>query len=169
MLIPHVALLVIFALHFCIYCCQFICKNVKQINEIGCFRTMLNQKKTLSMQKLHHQCDGQHARLRCGRSWVKTLVESNQCLKISICCFSDKHTALRNTSKDWLVDSGHVQVGQHVYPQSFFSTKHILLEQSRRHHHLIEMRLIITKIQLKNCSLGIKQNHSLNARLKQQK
>ena len=168
MLIPHVALLaIIFALHFCIYCCQFICKNVKQINEIRCFRTMLNQKKTLSMQKLHHQCDGQHARLGCGRSWVKTLVESNQCLKISICCFSDNHTALRNTNKDWLVDSGRVQVGQHVYPQSFFSTKHILLEQSRRHHHLID--LLSPRYSRKIVHLTLNNNHSLNVRLKQQK
>ena len=29
--------------------------------------------------------------------------ESNQRLKIGICCFSAKHSALRRKSKDWLV------------------------------------------------------------------
>jgi hypothetical protein len=33
--------------------------------------------------------------------------------KISICCFSAKHAALRRKSKDWLTRN---QVVQHVYP-----------------------------------------------------
>ena len=39
----------------------------------------------------------------CGRSWVRAPIGSKQRLyKISICCFSAKHSVLRRESKDWL-------------------------------------------------------------------
>ena len=51
----------------------------------------------------HRWRNGQRARLECSRSWVRASVGSNQRhYKISICCFSAKHAALRRKSKDWL-------------------------------------------------------------------
>ena len=36
--------------------------------------------------------------------------------RIGICCFSSKHTALRNKIKDWLAQNQD-NVEQHVYPR----------------------------------------------------
>jgi hypothetical protein len=39
--------------------------------------------------------------LECSRSLVRDPHVSNQKNKIGMCCFSAKHAALRNKSKDW--------------------------------------------------------------------
>ena len=50
----------------------------------------------------HRWCNGQHARLECGRLWGRT-----KDYKFDIFCFSAiKHSALMNTYKDWLVRNG---------------------------------------------------------------
>jgi hypothetical protein len=40
--------------------------------------------------------------LECDRSWVRAQSSQTKDYKISICCFSAKHAALRRKSKDWL-------------------------------------------------------------------
>jgi hypothetical protein len=51
---------------------------------------------------LHRWCNGWHTLLECDRSWVRAQSSQTKDYKISICCFSAKHAALRRKSKDWL-------------------------------------------------------------------
>ena len=51
---------------------------------------------------LHQWCNGWHTLLECDRSWVRAQSSQTKDYKISICCFSAKHAALRRKSKDWL-------------------------------------------------------------------
>ena len=70
--------------------------------------------------------------------------------KIGICCFSDKHAALRSM----INTHGLVSVSQHHRNLN----KHAGLAHSgHRHYNLIKIQLILVRIQLTNCSLGIKQ------------
>ena len=80
-----------------------------------------------------------------------------------ICCFSIKHATLKSKSRvnhnnvsEWSIYlQTIVSVNQHYKHPN----KHVSLVQNRHHHHhLIEMYLIpLIMIQLKSCSLGIKQ------------
>ena len=48
----------------------------------------------------HRWCNGWHALLNYGRTWVQALIKLDY--KVDICCFSAKHTALRRKSKNGL-------------------------------------------------------------------
>ena len=52
-----------------------------------------------SMQSNRIWCNGQCARLKCGRSWVEALIAKGY--KIGICCFSAKHAVLRSKNTAW--------------------------------------------------------------------
>ena len=61
-------------------------------------------KKNLFFSKPHRWCNGQRARIECGRSWFRAPIGSIQRFdEIGICCFSVMHAALRGKSKTgWL-------------------------------------------------------------------
>ena len=77
--------------------------------------------------------------------------------KIGICCFFMKHTALRRKSKYWLTWNR-----DNVFEWNNMSTCRLLFQwastvqiqlslvQSRLHHRLIEMQLVLVMIQPKN-------------------
>ena len=50
----------------------------------------------------HQWCNGYLARLECGRSGFEPRLGQIKNYKISICCFSSKHSALRSKNKDCL-------------------------------------------------------------------
>ena len=72
-----------------------------KIDKIYLVTIVIQRAKTfLGKYKLHQLCNGQCARLACGRLWVQASVRSNQRLQIGICCFSIKQIARVKTG--WL-------------------------------------------------------------------
>ena len=87
--------------------------------------------------------------------------------KIGICGFSDKHTAFRRKSKDWLArnqnnvsERSDMSIRRLMFRWASTikkSTKHVDLLQSVPHHHHIENYLVPAMMQLENCWVGVKQ------------
>ena len=97
--------------------------------------------------------------------WDWALVKQDY--KTVICCFSTKHTALRNKSKEWLCRNQNnvSECNDILNCRLLFQwastiknpTQCVGLVLSRHHHHLMEMKIVLVMIWLKTCWLGIKQ------------
>ena len=65
--------------------------------------TLLNYLNALLIKlKPHRWCNGQRARIECGRSWIRVPSTQTKDYKIGICWFSAMHASLRRKSKDGL-------------------------------------------------------------------